>query len=89
MKKRIEAAVEKKVEGEEISVSPEPEKGGAQIIDLMAALRESLNKAPKNPTRTCGAPRNACEDRRAQAREARHHRAARPRAKAGSTSKDA
>jgi DNA end-binding protein Ku len=46
VKKRIEAAVQQKVEGQEISVSSEPEQGTAQVIDLMAALRESLNKAP-------------------------------------------
>jgi DNA end-binding protein Ku len=48
--KRIEAAVEKKISGKEISVSPEAPgaKGGAQVIDLMEALRASLNKgAPK------------------------------------------
>jgi DNA end-binding protein Ku len=47
VRKRIEAAVEKKVEGEEISVSPiGPEQVGGQVIDLMQALRESLSKAP-------------------------------------------
>jgi DNA end-binding protein Ku len=46
VRERIEKAVQEKVEGHEISVSPEPEKGGGQVIDLMAALRESLNKAP-------------------------------------------
>ncbi len=46
VKKRIEEAVEKKVEGEEIAVSPSaPETGGAQVIDLMEALRASLGKA--------------------------------------------
>jgi DNA end-binding protein Ku len=44
VKKRIEAAVQKKVEGEQISVSsPEPTTG-AQVIDLMEALRASLAK---------------------------------------------
>ena len=50
VKKRIEATVAKKISGKEISVSPEAPsgKGGAQIIDLMEALRASLNKgAPK------------------------------------------
>ena len=50
VKKRIEATVEKKISGKEISVSPESPsaKGGAQVIDLMEALRASLNKgAPK------------------------------------------
>jgi len=49
---RIEAAVQKKVEGEEIAISEEPSTGGsAQVIDLMEALRASLAKrggaAPK------------------------------------------
>jgi len=40
---RVEAAVQKKVEGQEITLAEEPE-GGAQIIDLMEALRASLEK---------------------------------------------
>jgi len=45
---RIEAAVQKKVEGEEITLAEAPE-GGAQVIDLMEALRASLEK--KAPVR--------------------------------------
>ena len=46
VQKRIAAVVEKKISGKEISVSPEApgSKGGAQVIDLMEALRASLNK---------------------------------------------
>jgi DNA end-binding protein Ku len=57
VQKRIEAAVEKKISGKEISVSPEApgSKGGAQVIDLMEALRASLNK---------GAPRKAQPERK-------------------------
>jgi DNA end-binding protein Ku len=40
---RIEAAVQKKVEGEQITLAEAPE-GGAQVIDLMEALRASLEK---------------------------------------------
>src|SRR5690606_25995127 len=40
---RIEAAVQEKVEGHQITLAEEPE-GGAQIIDLMDALRASLEK---------------------------------------------
>ncbi len=44
---RIEAAIQKKVEGQEITLTAAPE-GGAQVIDLMEALRASLEKkAPK------------------------------------------
>ena len=43
---RVEAAVQKKVEGQEITMAEEPA-GGAQVIDLMEALRASLErKAP-------------------------------------------
>ena len=42
---RIEAAIQKKVEGQEISVSEiAPEGGGGKVIDLMEALRASLEK---------------------------------------------
>jgi DNA end-binding protein Ku len=47
---RIEAAVKKKVEGQEITMAEAPE-GGAQVIDLMDALRASLEKKPKAETR--------------------------------------
>jgi len=40
---RIEAAVQKKVEGQEITMAEAPE-GGAQVIDLMEALRASLER---------------------------------------------
>jgi len=46
VKKRIEAAINQKVEGKEVVVSAEPETGGGQVIDLMEALRASLAKAP-------------------------------------------
>jgi DNA end-binding protein Ku len=42
---RIEAAIQKKVEGQEITLAEEPQQG-AQVIDLMEALRASLDKKP-------------------------------------------
>src|SRR5918995_1487210 len=42
---RVEAAVQKKVEGQEITTAEAPEQG-AQVIDLMDALRASLEKKP-------------------------------------------
>jgi len=76
VKERIEAAVQQKVEGREISISPEPEKGGAQVIDLMAALRESLNKAPakKAPAQPAATVKEAAaadEEKGAQRKPAR------------------
>jgi len=44
VKKRIEAAVQRKVEGEEIAISPTAPETTAQVIDLMDALRASLEK---------------------------------------------
>jgi len=44
VRERIEAAVQKKVEGQEITLAEAPEAGGAQVIDLMEALRASLAK---------------------------------------------
>jgi len=42
---RIEAAVQKKVEGQEITMTEAPQPAG-QVIDLMEALRASLEKKP-------------------------------------------
>jgi DNA end-binding protein Ku len=43
---RIETAIQKKVEGQEITMTEAPEGGGAQVIDLMEALRASLERKP-------------------------------------------
>ncbi|HMN43882.1 MAG TPA: Ku protein [Povalibacter sp.] len=42
---RIEAAIQKKVEGQEISVSEAQPETGGKVIDLMDALRASLEKS--------------------------------------------
>ena len=51
---RIEAAVQKKVEGQEITVTEAPE-AGAQVIDLMEALRASLGKKAASPAKAAPA----------------------------------
>jgi DNA end-binding protein Ku len=43
-KQRILAAIDEKIAGKQIAVSAEPEAGGGQVIDLMDALRASLEK---------------------------------------------
>ena len=48
---RIEAAVQKKVEGQEITMAEEPQQG-AQVIDLMEALKASLEKKPAKRAET-------------------------------------
>jgi DNA end-binding protein Ku len=50
VRERVEAAVQKKVEGQEITMADAPE-GGAQVIDLMEALRASLEKKGAAPSK--------------------------------------
>ncbi len=45
LRARIQAAIEKKVEGHQISVSDFPAEGGGKVSDLMEALRASREKA--------------------------------------------
>jgi len=49
VRERVLEAIEKKVEGQEITAEPEPEKGG-KILDLMEALKASLAKGEKKET---------------------------------------
>ena len=65
VRERIEKAIEKKVEGQEITMADAPA-GGAQVIDLMEALRASLEKtgerkAPKRAEVTSIASRKTAK----------------------------
>jgi DNA end-binding protein Ku len=51
VRERVDAAVQKKVEGQEIAVSELVPEAGAQVIDLMEALRESLKKKGPAPAK--------------------------------------
>jgi DNA end-binding protein Ku len=62
---RIEEAVQKKVEGQEITMSEAPEPG-AQVIDLMEALRASLDKKPAVKSRE---PRTEAREARPETRK--------------------
>ena len=57
---RIEAAIQKKVEGQEITMAEAPE-AGAQVIDLMEALRASLEKKPAKRAEAPKAARKAAK----------------------------
>jgi DNA end-binding protein Ku len=72
---RVEAAVQKKVEGQEITMIDAPE-GGAEVIDLMEALRASLDKK-KAPAPAKAAEETRKAPRRAQAEAAAPKKAAR------------
>jgi DNA end-binding protein Ku len=72
---RVEAAVQKKVEGQEITLAEAPEQGGAQVIDLMEALRASLGKKAPAAARPAAAaekrkpPKRAASQAEAPARK--------------------
>jgi DNA end-binding protein Ku len=70
VRERIEAAVQKKVEGKEITVTEEAAEGGAQVIDLMEALRASLGKKPAAPAKGKAAAPAATEARKPPKRAA-------------------
>jgi DNA end-binding protein Ku len=80
VKARIEEAVQKKIEGQEIAVAEEAPAAGAQVIDLMEALRASLEgrgagsspaataaSAEAAPAKTRKAPKRVQEDEAAPA----------------------
>ena len=79
VKKRVLGLIQKKVEGEDISIVP-AETGGGQIIDLMEALKASLAKKPeakpapekKAAARGRGARAQAGEARAGQSRPDAH-----------------
>jgi DNA end-binding protein Ku len=58
VRSRVEAAIQKKVEGQEITLAEAPETG-AQVIDLMEALRASLEKKPAKRAAEKAAPARA------------------------------
>ena len=58
VRERIQADIEKKVQGQDITEAAEPAAEPARIIDLMAALKASLGKGkaerPRRPSRRAG-----------------------------------
>jgi DNA end-binding protein Ku len=59
VKTRIEAAIERKIAGKEIEVAPTLSEPGGQVIDLMEALRASVEQksAAKGTSKAAGAAR--------------------------------
>jgi DNA end-binding protein Ku len=53
---RVEAAIQKKVEGQEITLADGADAGGAQVIDLMEALRASLERKGAAPAKAPSVP---------------------------------
>lgn len=79
---RIRAAVEQKVEGHQITMSEAPETGGAQVIDLMEALRASLEKKGAKPAKAAPAAEEAATKTRKPPRRAEGKAEAEPRKRA-------
>jgi DNA end-binding protein Ku len=48
---RVEAAIQKKVDGQEVTLADGADTGGAQVIDLMEALRASLERKGSAPSK--------------------------------------
>src|SRR5262249_10987580 len=63
VRKRTSELIQRKVEGEDISIEP-PEAPRAQIIDLMDALKASLANKPEAPSKASRAAEPDAEDRK-------------------------
>ncbi len=61
VKKRVLGLIQKKVDGQDISIVP-AEAGGGQIIDLMEALKASLAKKPEAAAPAPAARKASAED---------------------------
>jgi len=70
VKKRIESAIERKLEGQEIAVSPSAPESGGQVIDLMEALKASLAKTTAKRGKAPAATDEAAADSKPAARKA-------------------
>jgi DNA end-binding protein Ku len=68
VRERIDAAIQKKVEGQEITLAEAPEPGG-QVIDLMEALRASLEKKPAKRAPAAAAAQSTKPVRKAAAKK--------------------
>jgi DNA end-binding protein Ku len=93
----LEEVIEAKVEGREVVTPPEPTEGGAQVIDLMAALKASVDAAKKTAPSTsrkttsstskkAATPARAAKGARGAAKTADPHKPARKKPAAKSTS---
>jgi len=80
VKKRIEAAIQQKVDGKEVTLAVEASQAGAQVIDLMEALRASLSKAV--PAAAAQAAPSTQTERKPPKRGAPAEAASAPRGKA-------
>ena len=73
--------MQKKVEGQEITMAEVPESSGAQVIDLMEALRASLNKKTPAPSKVSAPEAPARETRKPAKRAAQPEPVARKAAR--------
>ena len=93
----LEEVIEAKVEGREVVTPPEPAEGGAQVIDLMAALKASVEASKKtaapsaskktasSASKKAATPARAAKGARGTAKTADPHKPARKKPAAKST----
>jgi DNA end-binding protein Ku len=86
----LEEVIEAKVEGREVVTPPAPAEGGAQVIDLMAALKASVEATKKtaapSASKKAATPARAAKGARGTAKTADPHKPARKKPAAKSTS---
>ncbi len=70
VKARIEEAIQQKVTGQQITVAEAPPEGGAKVIDLMEALRASLQRSPARPKRAEPQASETAPERKSRAKPA-------------------
>lgn len=95
-REELQEVIEAKVAGREVVAPPAPAEGGAQVIDLMAALKASVEAAKKpggapHAVKKSGTPARAAKGTRAAAKsgDTPHAKPARKKAAAKSTTKSA
>jgi DNA end-binding protein Ku len=60
-RKAVEALVERKIEGQEITVAPPPEEEPAKVVDLMEALKASVEEAKKRRGDSSGGKKSSAK----------------------------
>ena len=64
---RLEEAVQQKVEGQEVTIAPKPEAEPTKVVDLMEALKASVEEAKKRKTPARSASKKKTPARKASA----------------------
>ena len=80
VRERVETAIQQKVEGQEIAISPSTPETNAQVIDLVEALRASLDRTAGKAQKAPAPAAATAEDKKAARKPARKAAAVAPEA---------